>query len=63
MAEHGRIFPERVLYPVKLPSLARRKAIERAVTTVVSKMRPRSLCRCGKFCATHRKLARGHADG
>lgn len=51
---HGPMFPERVLYPVKLPR--RHKAISKAVEAVVSRTKPRSLCYCGKFCATHRKL-------
>src|SRR5688572_24146714 len=53
---HGPLYPERVLYPVRLPLPARRRAIERAVDAVVARMKPRSLCYCGKFCATHRKL-------
>lgn len=57
MAEkkHGPMFPREVLYPVRRPAAAKR--IDRAVAKVVSKMRPISLCWCGKFCATHRKLA------
>lgn len=54
--KHGPVYPEKVLYPLSGPSPAKRKRIERAVTEVVRKMRPRSLCWCGKFCALHRKL-------
>jgi hypothetical protein len=54
--KHGPLYPKQVLYPVTLPPPARRRAIERAVDAVVSRKKPQSLCYCGKFCATHRKL-------
>lgn len=53
--KHGPLYPERVLYPVRLPKHHER--ISRAVEKVLSKMKAGSLCYCGKFCATHRKLA------
>jgi hypothetical protein len=54
--KHGPLYPAKVLFPVTLPSPAKRRRIERAVTEVVSRMRPQGLCWCGKFCATDRKL-------
>lgn len=53
--KHGPLYPERVLYPVTLPKQHER--ISRAVGKVVSKMKAGSLCYCGQFCATHRRLA------
>jgi hypothetical protein len=55
--KHGPIYPAHVLYPAVLPPPARRRAIEQAVTKVVESTKPASLCQCGKFCATHRRLA------
>jgi hypothetical protein len=52
--KHGPLYPREILYPVKLPR--RHKAISRAVSEVVARTKPRSLCVCGEFCATHRKL-------
>jgi hypothetical protein len=54
--KHGALKQVKVLYPLTLPSKARRKAIERAVRSVVSRMSPQSRCYCGQYCATHRKL-------
>lgn len=66
MGRHGALYPDRILYPVNPPPKARREAIERAVDEVVSRMKPRGLCYCGKFCATHRKLValrdKSHAE-
>lgn len=42
--KHGPLYPERVLYPVRLPR--RHKAISKAVDKVVARMKPRSLCYC-----------------
>ena len=52
--KHGPMYPNRVLYPVRPAPNA--VAIERAIAVIVERMKPRSLCVCGKFCATHRKL-------
>lgn len=52
-ANHGPSFPT-VLYPVHRPRAAGR--IKRAVSEVVARMKPISLCVCGEFCATDRKL-------
>ena len=41
------------LYPIKRPRTA--KAISRAVSEVVKKMRPPSFCYCGENCALNRK--------
>jgi hypothetical protein len=54
--QHGPLYPPQVLYPVGRIPAKRRRAIEKAVDLVVSKMKPHSLCWCGKFCATDRKL-------
>ena len=53
--KHGPLYPERVFYPVTRPKNWR--AISKAVEEVVSKMKPSSLCVCGKFCSTHERLA------
>lgn len=46
-------WPKKVLYPVtRAPHAA---AIEKAVSKVVAKMKPRSFCVCGRNCAVNRK--------
>jgi hypothetical protein len=56
MSKHAPLYPKQVLYPVTLPAPATRAAIERAISAVVERMRPRSLCQCGEFCALDKKL-------